>query len=162
MKRLAIYISVILFVGLTAFTIDKPCGETPEMNKKVIDFVNENMGKKVATGECWDVAAGALKAVGAIWDGNYNFGKIIDHKKNCVFPGDIIQFEGVELKYNIEDAYFIEKLTHHTAVIYKVNEKGDYVIADQNTKQSGKKVGTHPFNVTTITKGTFKIYRPQK
>ena len=156
-------IALIFFLGsLTAFTFDKPCGETPELNKKVIAFVKANMKKQVAKGECWDVAAGALNEATAKWDGNYKFGKEVDYKKVCIFPGDIVQFEGVELQYNIEDAVFFETLTHHTAIIYEVKSKGDFIIADQNTKASGKVVNTHPFNVKWITKGKFKIFRPEK
>lgn len=149
-------------IGMCSFISDKPCGETPELNKKVIAFVKTNLKKQVATGECWDVAAGALNSAGAKWDGDYKFGKEVDYKKVCIFPGDIVQFEGVELQYNIEDAFYIEKLTHHTAIIYEVKNKGEFIIADQNTKFSGKKVATHPFDVKTLTKGKFTIFRPQK
>lgn len=166
MKGIKVIASVVLLGGMSSFIpmaigTDQPCGNTPELNKKIIEFVNASMGKQVAAGECWDVAAEALKKVGAKWDGNYNFGKQVDHKKTCVYPGDIVQFEGAELKYSIDDVLYIEKLTHHTAIIYTVKSKGDFVIADQNTKHSGRKVATHPFDVKTLTKGKFTIYRPQ-
>lgn len=162
MRTFKTFIVAATIVSGFSFTNTKPCGEPPALNKKVIEFVNANMNKQVATGECWDLAAGALKFAGATWDGDYKFGKEVDYKKVCIFPGDIIQFEGVELRYNIEDAILTEKLTHHTAIIYTVKGKGDYMIADQNTKYSAKKVATHAFDVKTITKGKFKIFRPQK
>jgi hypothetical protein len=162
MKGLKFSIAFILLLGALAFKIDQPCSETPELNKKIIEFVNASLNKKVATGECWDVAAEALNKAGAKWDGNYKFGKEVDYRKTCIYPGDIVQFEGIELKYQKGEAYYIETLTHHTAVIFSVKEKGDYVIADQNTKFSGKKVATHPFVVKDITKGKFTIFRPQK
>jgi hypothetical protein len=155
-------ILIAVSLSLLAFRPHRSCGETPELNKKIIDFVKTHMGKKVATGECWDVAAGALNSVGATWDGNYKFGKEVDYKKTCIYPGDIVQFEGAELKYQKGDTYYFEILTHHTAIIYEVKEKGDFVIADQNTKFSGKKVTTHPFVVKDLIKGKFTIYRPQK
>jgi len=71
------------------------CNNIPELNQKIIKFVDSKMGKKVGRGECWDLAADALKLVGAKWDGNYKFGIKINPKEECVFPGDIIQFEGV-------------------------------------------------------------------
>jgi len=154
--------AAILVASMCSFKIDQPCTNIPELNKKVIEFVNSQIGKQVAKGECWDVAAEALNKVGASWDGNYKFGKEVDYKKACVFPGDIVQFEGAELKYTIDDVIYMEKLTHHTAIIYKVKNKGDFVVADQNTKHSGKKVATHAFDVKTLTKGKFTIYRPQK
>lgn len=166
-KGITFSIVAVLLIGMYSFIpiaigTDQPCGNAPELNKKIIEFVNSSLGKQVAAGECWDVAAQALNKAGAKWDGNYNFGKVVDYKKTCIYPGDIVQFEGVELKYNIEDIFYVEKLTHHTAIIYNVKGKGDFVIADQNTKFSGKKVATHPFDVKTLTKGKFTIYRPQK
>lgn len=162
MKKINFFIVMMACVGMFSFKTNKPCGDTPELNKKVIEFVNTNMNKKVGMGECWDIAAEALNKVGAKWDGKYNFGKEVDPKKACIFPGDIVQFEGVILTYSIEDVFYTETLTHHTAIIYSVKEKGDFMIADQNTKHSGKKVTTHPFKVKDVTKGKFSIYRPQK
>lgn len=161
MKNTRMIVAIVLCVGICSFKIDQPCTNIPELNKIVIEFVNSQIGKQVAAGECWDVAAAALNKAGATWDGNYKFGKEVDYKKTCVFPGDIVQFEGAELKYSIDDVMYIEKLTHHTAIIYTVKSKGDFVIADQNTKHSGKKVATHAFDVKTLTKGKFTIYRPQ-
>jgi hypothetical protein len=161
-KTIHTFLAATALLVVCAFKPDKPCGETPELNKKIIAFVNSNLDKKVATGECWDVAAGALNSADAKWDGKYNFGKEVDYKKACIFPGDIIQFEGVELKYSVGDAIYFETLTHHTAIVYTVKDKGDYMIADQNTRMFGKKVATHAFDVKTVTKGKFTIYRPQK
>lgn len=162
MKKLEILVLIIICAGMFAFKFDKPCGDMPELNKKIIEFVKAGMGKKIGAGECWDVANEALNKVGAKWDGNYKFGKEVDYKKVCIFPGDIVQFEGVVITYNIEDAFYTETLLHHTAIIYSVKEKGDFMIADQNTKASGKKVTTHAFAAKNVTKGKFTIFRPQK
>ncbi len=139
-----------------------PCGQTPELNTSIISFVGANMKKKVGRGECWDLAAEALNKIEAKWDGNSKFGKEVNYKKECIYPGDIVQFEGVVLKYKQDEKYFIEKLEHHTAIIFEVKEKDSFVIADQNTRFSGKTVGTHNFDVKALTKGSFKIYRPIK
>lgn len=157
------YIFGIMFLAaFFSFKKEQPCGATPELNAQIIDFVKASLNKKVGAGECWDLASEALNKAGAKWDGQYNFGKVVDYKKTCIYPGDIVQFEGVELHYNIEDAYFIEKLEHHTAIIYTVKAKGDFTIADQNTKFTGKKVGAHAFDVKSVTKGKFTIFRPVK
>lgn len=162
-KRSKFYV-VIFFAGILTllFSFDQPCNNVPELNKQIIAFVKTQLHKKVGTGECWDLAAAALNKVGAKWDGKYLFGKEIDHKKNCVYEGDIIQFEGIELKYEKEKTIYFEKLEHHTAVIFEVKDKGSYNIADQNTGFSGKKVGTHALQISSITKGKFKIFRPFK
>lgn len=158
--RFLLFFLMMSFCGSTQTSL--PCGQTPVLNKAIISFVKANMKKKVGRGECWDLAAEALNKVEAKWDGNSNFGKEVSYKKECIYPGDIVQFEGVVLKYEQDEKYFIEKLEHHTAIIFEVKEKDSFVIADQNTRFSGKTVGTHNFDVKTLTKGSFKIYRPNK
>lgn len=136
------------------------CDSIPVLNKNIIVFVKTKIGKKVGKGECWDVAAEALNSVGAKWDGKYKFGKEVNYKKDCVFPGDIMQFEGITLKYDIGNKHYMEKLAHHTAIVYEVNGKEEFVMADQNTGRSGRKVGLSPLNLKDITTGKFKIFRP--
>lgn len=151
-----------LFLAVILFGFYQDCNETPPLNKKVVAFVKQNIGKKVATGECWDLAAEALNKASANWDGSYGFGKKVEYQKECVFPGDIIQFKGVKLNYKEGEYFLTETLEHHTAVVYEVKSKGVYIIADQNTRFTGKKVGTRLFEIKNITKGTIQIFRPQK
>ncbi|MBC7693935.1 MAG: CHAP domain-containing protein [Burkholderiales bacterium] len=134
----------------------------PEMNRRIIDYVNTKLKKKVGTGECWDFAAEALASVNAKWDMKYKFGKEINYKKEPVFPGDIIQFENVLLNYEIKGVKYKEKMSHHTAIIYEVKDKTNFMIAHQNNGYSGRKVGVSPLDLATLTKGKFTIYRPEK
>ena len=156
--------SLIVFIVMSifSFTSYSPCNDVPELNKKVIAFVKASLNKKVGSGECWDLAAEALNKAGATWDGKQVFGKEVNYLKVCIYPGDIVQFEGVTLNYEIDKKIYIEKLQHHTAIVYEVKEKGNFVIADQNTGLSGKTVGTHTFEVKSMAKGKFKIFRPTK
>jgi hypothetical protein len=152
---------------LTCFAFKTPstlqdCGETPELNKQIIEIVKSKMNTKVGRGECWDLAAEALKGVNAKWNGMYVFGKEVNYKKECIFAGDIIQFERVKLKYTKNGISYVEEMTHHTAVIYEVKAKGIYMLAHQNTTETGKKVGLSEMDVNDVTKGKFKIYRPEK
>ena len=140
--------------------IQQNCIDIPEPNKKIIEYVNTKIKKKVGRGECWDLAAEALKLVNAEWDGQYVYGREVNYQTECVFPGDIMQFEGVKIQYTKDGATFKEKMAHHTAIIYEVKGKGDYLLAHQNTSFSGKKVGISPLNLAHIKKGKFKIYRP--
>lgn len=137
-----------------------PCNSIPKLNEGIVSYVKQHLNKKVDRGECWDLAAGALNTNNATWDGKYEFGTKVGDKE-CVYPGDIIQFKNVELKYKKGEATYLEKLAHHTAIIYEVKANGVYIIADQNTRFSGRKVGTHELDISTITKGTIQIYRPQ-
>lgn len=115
------------------------------------------MGKKVGKGECWDLAAEALNSSGAKWSPPYEFGKKLNEKKDMIFPGDIIQFEGVKLVYPDKNWNSFPK---HTAIIYKVINKREYTIAEQNS--NGKRfVVLSDINLNYLEKGKYQIYRPQ-
>src|ERR1700754_2264222 len=85
------------------------CDNVPELNKKIISFVKTKIGKKVGRGECWDLAAEALNTNGAKWDGDYGFGREINLKKECVYPGDIMQFTNVSVKYEKDKTIYMEE-----------------------------------------------------
>lgn len=138
------------------------CDTIPELNKKIIEYVTTKINKQVGRGECWDVAAEALNNTKANWDGDYGFGKEVTLKKDCVYPGDIIQFSSVTVKYEKDKTFFIEKMQKHTAIIYEVKAQDDFILADQNTGTSGRKVGLHPLQLKNITSGKFRVYRPQQ
>jgi hypothetical protein len=138
------------------------CDRVPELNKKIISHVKTKIGKKVGRGECWDLAAEALNTVGANWDKNYAFGKEIDSAIECVYPGDIIQFEGVEVEYKKGTTTYYEELAHHTAIVFQVKDKGNFIMAEQNTSSAGKKVALNPLELKNIKKGKYTVYRPVK
>jgi hypothetical protein len=50
----------------------------------------------------------------------------------------------------------------HTAIVYKVIEKGVYEIAHQNTQFSGRKVGVNTLNLNHVIEGDYYFYRPTK
>ena len=139
----------------------------PDLNTKVIEYVDTVKGKKVARGECWDLAAAALDYSGAYLDRSsqkslYVFGKELNPKKDKIFPGDIIQIENVKIEYSRGNMIYTENMIHHTAIIYEVMGKGLFSIAHQNTSSSGKKVGISDLNLNDIKKGEIIFYRPSK
>jgi hypothetical protein len=142
--------------------ISMACDNIPELNKKMYEFVKSKLNKKVGRGECWDLAAQGLNSIGANWDKDYVFGKEVDPVKDCIYPGDIIQFEGVKIQYQKGKTTYFEEMDHHTAVVYKVNDKGSYVVAEQNTSVHGKKVGLSNLELKNILKGKYKIFEPVK
>ena len=159
-KVIALLLMLFYAKGFFAQSSDA-CKELPLLNKKVLTFVKNTIGNRVGKGECWDLAAEALNACSAKWDGNYEFGRKINPPEDCVYGGDIIQFENIELVYEKNKAFYRESMAHHTAVIISVQSKNKFIIADQNTRFSGKKVGSRELDLSTITKGTYTIYRPQ-
>ena len=160
MKSILFFFSIILLPTLFSLTTD--CNETLQLNQQIIGFVNSNMNKKVGKGECWDLANEALTLVQAKWDGNLKFGRKLDYKKECIYPGDIIQFEKVKVKYTENKVTYQETMPHHTAIIYEVKGTGDFVLAHQNTAYTGRKVGTSSLNLMNVTGGKINIYRPEK
>ncbi len=137
----------------------------PELNQRIIDYVDTVVGKKVAYGECWDLAAAALDHAGAYLDRSsqktiYIFGKELNYKKDRIYPGDIVQLENVKLEYTIGNTIHTETMLHHTAIIYKVIDTGHFQFAHQNTSFSGKKVGISEFNMAHLKSGKMIFYRP--
>lgn len=165
--KLSFINSLLIFELFSLFNNSNPlvntdihCDSVPELNKQIIVFVNSKIKKKVGKGECWDLAAEALNSTGAKWNGKYVFGTEINYQTDCIFPGDIMQFEKVKVEYIKDGKRYTEMMAHHTSIIQEVKGEGDFVLAHQNTGNFGKKVGLSPLNVKNITKGKFKIYRP--
>jgi len=147
-----------LFVVGNTFAQNK----IPELNKEIIKYVKSVKGKKVDRGECWDLANQALILVGADWDKAYVYGTKIDPLTEDVFPGDLIQFENVKVRYKEGNTTFTELMPQHTAIVYQVLDKGIYEIAHQNTEFSGRKVGLSKLNLNYIIEGEYFFYRPTK
>jgi len=142
-------------------------GSIPGLNQKVKEYVSQVIGTKVDRGECWDLASEALNYAGAYLDRTneknlYIFGERINHKKEKVYPGDIIQFENVTLEYREGNTIYTETMSHHTAIVYDVIATHHYEIAHQNTSFSGKKVGISELKLDNVKKGEMIFYRPTR
>ena len=137
-----------------------PCDTVPPLNKKIVSFVHDNLNKKVGRGECWDLAAQALNTYKAKWNGKLTYGRVANYKTECIYPGDIIQFENVMTETVSANGRFIEQMPHHTAVVYEVHGKGHFTIAHQNY-QNKKKVILTTLKMDSIKKGKAMLYRPQ-
>jgi len=157
-KKTSVTIILILFTHTFLLAQDN----IPELNQKMIHYVQSVIGTQVDRGECWDLANQALQKVDADWDRSFVYGNAVDPKKNEIFPGDIIQFENVVIKYKKENTYYTETMEQHTAIVYKVKQKGVYEIAHQNTQFSGRKVGVSTLDINTVVDGKMYFYRPTK
>lgn len=152
---------IISAIFLASYSV-KSQDSIPAINKQIIEFVKSTIGQKVDRGECWDLANKALTLVGAEWNHEYKYGKLLNPKKDAIYPGDIIQFEGVKVKYKDGNTTYTETMDHHTAIVYRVIQKGVYELAHQNTGFSGRKVGLSTLDINNIIKGKMSIYRPYK
>jgi hypothetical protein len=137
------------------------CGEIPTLNVGVLKFIKSKINKKVGRGECWDLAAEALEYVDAKWDKEYIFGQEVDPNTDCIFAGDIIQFENVKLKYVKDEVTYHEMMLHHTAIIYQVSGTGKFKLAHQNIRTRNNRVEITDIDLKNISKGELHIYRPE-
>jgi hypothetical protein len=160
MRLLFCFLFVCSFASAQQFAA--PCKEVPALNQAIVDVLKPYIGKKIARGECWDAAELALNKVNAEWDGLHVFGRAIDITKECIQPGDIVQFEEVEMEVKTENGGYSESFYHHTAIVYTVKGPGDLQFIHQNTGQFGRKMGVTDFNLANKTKGTMTFYRPMK
>lgn len=161
------FVLSILFLSLGFTTPSYPfnymdCDSIPALNQKIISYVTTTIGKKIGHGECWELAAMALNLNQASWDHKYKYGKEIIPAKECVYPGDIIQFEGVMLRFHKGSREYKETMEHHTAIIYEVKAKDVFVLIHQNTAFSGRKVGLSELDLKTVARGKIRMYRPVK
>ena len=157
MTRLLI---ILFFVTTSAFAQD--CDNAPELNKQIAKIAKSKLKKIVGRGECWDLAQYVLDGTGAEWDGYEVYGELIDRKTDCVYPGDIIQFEKIKLKYEKDGFTYSESMYHHTAIVFKVLDNNEVILLHQNTEDHGKKVGESSLKFDSITSGKLLIYRPRK
>lgn len=154
-----------LLVIIAILLVSKGFSQTPPQNKKIVNFLNTVIGKKVDRGECWDLANAALSASDSYFDRSskksiYIYGEPINPDKDQIYPGDLIQFKNVKLKYTKDNVEYREQMSHHTAIVYKVHGPGNFEIAHQNTSFSGKKVGVSALKLQDVEKGKLSFYRP--
>jgi len=147
---------------ISLLTGGRTFAQTPQLNREIVDYLNTVIGTKVGRGECWDLAHDALTLVNAKWDHEFNFGKEVSPARDSIYPGDIIHFDHVILKYKKGNSLVTENYPQHTAIIYKVLGPGEYEIAHQNNGFSGKKVGISTLRLKDKKSGRMQFYRPQE
>lgn len=131
---------------------------TPLPNSRIargiVGFATSNIGKQVGNGECWTLAAEAMKAAGAEPPKGYTFGDEI--RLNQIQPGDILQFTSA--RFDEPGYWAIMGTPNHTAVVYTVGERT--FILHQNV--SGKKyVQSFDLDFDNLTSGRVQAFRPR-
>jgi hypothetical protein len=156
--QILISLSLSIFIFVHSSAQEEP----PAINQQIVEYVKSTIGTKVNRGECWDLAYEALTRHECIWDWDYEYGEKYDPKEETVYPGDLIQFENVVVKYKKGNVTYTETMGHHTAIVYRIidQEKKIFELAHQNTEFSGKKVGLSEFNLENVVKGDLMFYHP--
>ena len=154
------YVFLLFLIPFGAWS-QQDCGDTPALNKRIVEIADAKLNKKVGRGECWDLAQLVLDQTGAVWDGLEEYGKLINHKSQCIYAGDIIQFKNVKIEWEDGKYTYEELMKHHTAIVHEVKSDGTIILIHQNTGQHGRKVGTSEFRIDDMKKGKIMVYRPQ-
>jgi hypothetical protein len=152
----------------------------PEVNKKVLQFCEANLGKKVGDGECASLATHALRKAEvkpssySIRTADYVWGKLVrtvtagTNLTGAVLPGDILQFHDATFKGKVGETTVGATFPHHTAIVAAVKNKGKVLeILHQNSGGAGKsdeerrRVQRGTLRFEHLQKGGWvKIYRP--
>ena len=131
-------------------------GQVPSspLAKDIVRFASSMIGKQVGNGQCWTLAADALKAAGAEPPRGYTFGDEIPLED--MQPGDILQFKTTRIE---EPGYWAVMGTpDHTAVVYSIGDRT--FILHQNV--GGKKyVQTFDIDFDNMTSGRVQVFRPR-
>jgi len=132
--------------------------EEPTLNGRIVDFVQQNYGKRVGDGSCWSLAAKAYESAGAKMFPPY--GKDVDHvwgDRIATFtpgstpdlrdlkPGDVLQFRNVQILQEIppggkfpRGGWHTLNYRHHTAVVVGVDvDRITIEIFEQHTSPEG-------------------------
>ena len=152
MKALSI---LMVIAGLTMAAAPAQ-DKLPEVNKKIVKYVDSVMGNKVARGECWDIVKGAMDASGAEWESPEGFGEKIDPKNDEIMPGDIIAFRNASWSTGMTKWHTGPQ---HYAIVYEVKSDNRMMIAHQNINNKKKVMLTEL--ALKGAKGKITFYRPQ-
>jgi myosin tail region-interacting protein MTI1 len=134
----------------------------PELNRKVLQFAEDHLGKQVGNGECWTLAAEALMYVGASRPGSKGvavnqFGRKLNVGET-ILPGDVVQFEKAKFVHKSKRGASSQTMPHHTAIVAGIDGKR-ITLLHQNF--GGKRtVGTTTIDLDDQKEGTVDFFRP--
>jgi cell wall-associated NlpC family hydrolase len=123
-----------------------------QIAKDIVRFATSQIGKQVGNGQCWTLAAEALRAAGAEPPKGYTFGTEIPLQQ--IQPGDILQF--TTARFDEPGYWAIMGTPNHTAVVYSLGDRT--FILHQNV--GGKKyVQTFDLDFDNLTSGRVQAFR---
>ena len=125
----------------------------PDLNAKVLQFAQGQLGQRVGDGQCYALAAEALKAAGARPPQGREFGTPVALAD--ALPGDVITFH--EALFQSASYWMVLGMPDHVAIIEKVD--GNHIsVLHQNINQGP--VQRDVINLDDMQHGTLKIFRP--
>lgn len=125
-----------------------------EIGRGILGFASQQIGKQVGNGQCWTLAAEAMRAAGAEPPKGYTYGNQVEMKD--VQPGDILQFKTA--RFDEPGYWAIMGSPDHTAVVQSVGSERIYIL-HQNFS-GNKTVQTFDLNPNNLTAGKMEVWRP--
>jgi hypothetical protein len=134
-------------LGLARATEAEDEDEVPGLNRKVVTFAREHVGRKVGNGLCTSLASEALRFAGArppLWnpDGDFVWGRPVGSFREAM-TGDVLQFrdavfQGKRWVTKRRWESWSHTYPHHTAIVADVRERGRVVtVLHQNIGPAG-------------------------
>lgn len=174
-----------LIISLAAWVVsvlpvvaaDGDTPKLPELNRQILQFGTDNLGKKVGDGECASLVFAAFDKVGAkppadlpapkppMMKDDFVWGRLLEPKEE-ILPGDIIQFRDVEIKIVGRNFMYNYSYPHHTAIVAEVKGKQKFIVFQQNvgspdkTDEQRRIVQKDSLDLSAKVKGTVWFYRP--
>jgi hypothetical protein len=140
--------------GTSAAQGSRTTAATSDLNMKVLEFAQKNLGKQVGNGQCWTLAAEALAYAGAQPANGYVFGDVVALSQ--AEPGDIMQFYNVHL---VGAGYWmVLGAPHHTAIIQSID--GQQITMLNQDVNNNLRVQVSVINLADYVSGTITVYRP--
>lgn len=166
---------------VVAYVVAAGSASAASPNEEVARFCQANLGQKVGSGECADLATLALRAAGGKTPrdfqdhpgaGDYVWGELVaavevangkrklEGRLAAVQAGDIIQYRDAVFKGKFPGGTYTAKAAHHTSVLMAVAPNGrDLKVWEQN--RSGQKiVSVAEVRLGDLKEGWVRIYRP--
>ncbi|MFM9874457.1 MAG: hypothetical protein ACKVQS_13460 [Fimbriimonadaceae bacterium] len=161
--------------ALIALTSNSYAESEVKLQKDLLAFATNNLGKQVGSGQCAELISKALDAIDAKPFGTYEdfpaTGDYVWGRKVATIsktepatelkPGMILQFRNVKIVTKSGYATFTFSAPHHTLIVEEFNQNtGETKVIEQNN-QGRTYVTRDNINLNGIKSGTIWAYTPQ-
>lgn len=166
---------VVLAALLVFATLERSLAEGPELNRRILEFAKENLGKKMGDGQCTGLILEAFKANDCrkfpnasdpLYKDEYVWGKssatVVASEGKLTWegtpePGDVLQIRNAKFKGKVKGGTYAASAPHHTAVMVSL-DNGVMMVYEQNV--NGKQVVMlNKYVVSDMQEGKISFYR---
>jgi hypothetical protein len=176
MVKLALHAVTVLAIVCLHATVAK----AQTIGSAMVSYLQSRVNSRVGGGECDHMAVEALRVGGGefvasdlgsdapdtgdlVWGTqvkliSFNGQWSDSNPSSAVQAGDVIQYNTAV--FTLADSSTIQTPTHHTSVVAAVDQNGNPTSVYQQNFNSVRTVQTAAIDVTTLTSGWLRVYRP--